>query len=102
MAPELFDRVEYSMKADVWSLGVILYNLCTGKSITEDGFFISREIKQEGKVDLPDFYSKDLNTFLNWILKIAPEQRPRVKDILKHPIFRRLNNIHCLNKNQVH
>ena len=31
MAPELVMRKEYSMKADVWSLGILVYQLLTGK-----------------------------------------------------------------------
>lgn len=29
LAPELWENLEYSEKSDMWSLGVILYELCT-------------------------------------------------------------------------
>lgn len=32
MAPEILNRVSYSYKADVWSLGTILYELLIGDS----------------------------------------------------------------------
>jgi len=30
MAPELYERREYGLSADSWSIGAILYNLITG------------------------------------------------------------------------
>ena len=36
MAPEVLNRGVYNSKADVWSLGTILYELLTGKSPFKD------------------------------------------------------------------
>lgn len=33
MAPEVYYRSRYSEKGDVWSLGVILYEMLTGKTL---------------------------------------------------------------------
>jgi len=30
MAPEIMNRRSYTLKADIWSIGVLLYNLMTG------------------------------------------------------------------------
>lgn len=32
MAPEVFDGKKYSLAADIWSLGCILYELVTGNA----------------------------------------------------------------------
>jgi serine/threonine protein kinase len=31
MAPEVLNEAEYNFKADIWSFGVLLYQLCTLK-----------------------------------------------------------------------
>ena len=32
MAPELVNKVKYTFKADIWSVGVILFNLLNGET----------------------------------------------------------------------
>jgi serine/threonine protein kinase len=36
MAPEVLNRVSYNFKADVWSLGTVLYELLVGESPFKD------------------------------------------------------------------
>lgn len=37
MAPEVLKNEEYSVKADIWSLGVVLYEILFGKCPYEEG-----------------------------------------------------------------
>ena len=54
MAPEIYSKCRYSEKSDVWALGIILYEMLTGKTpdeglSTKDYF---RRIDIEGKLRL--------------------------------------------------
>jgi NIMA (never in mitosis gene a)-related kinase len=63
LAPEIVNKQYYSMKTDIWSLGVTLYYMCSlclpFKGISNDEVAIRIIL---GKYDnLPAHYSKTLN-----------------------------------------
>ena len=74
MAPELFDGQAYSQAADLYTAGVILYQLLTGKHPFEpfDFRFLDRVLGEK-----PDFADVDerLRPFLNQLLAKTPEAR---------------------------
>ena len=61
MAPELFDEIPYSFPADIWSLGVLLYEMCCLQYPfkPDDGSYTSlgRLVKRREPPPLPDCYS---------------------------------------------
>ena len=91
MAPELFDEVPYSFPADVWSLGILLYEMCT---LTypfkpEDGSYTSlgRLVKRTKYDPLPSQYSDTLNILLTNMLEKDPKRRPNINQIFKFPLI---------------
>ncbi len=59
MSPELHYEQEYSKKTDIWSLGIILFEMCTFdtpfKSSTPT--VLGKKVKKLTTPSLPDMYS---------------------------------------------
>ncbi|CAK67309.1 unnamed protein product (macronuclear) [Paramecium tetraurelia] len=89
LAPELLENKPYSFKGDIWSLGVILYEMCaktppfTADSLAQLALKIVRGQFQA----IPNIYSSQLRTLVNQLLTVNPEKRPAVHQILKMPII---------------
>ena len=85
LSPEIISNIPYSYKSDIWSLGVLMYEMSTFKMP-----FDASSIKElASKIQKGDFekidnknYSKDLKQLIYDMLKVNPEKRPSTKDIL--------------------
>ena len=83
LAPEVWRRLPYDQKCDMWSLGVLLFEMMTfnfpfnGRSTDE----LVRRICM-GKYSIPSTYSADLTSILRRLLQINPAQRPSVQELL--------------------
>lgn len=90
LAPELWNQAPYSKKADIWSLGVILYELMSlKKPFTGNGMreLIDRAIS--GKFQpLPNHYSPALIQLCTAMLCVDPKQRPSIKTIFQNEAMR--------------
>jgi serine/threonine protein kinase len=85
LAPELWRRHRYSKKADVWSLGVLLYEMaCLKRPFTGDTMLKLYDRIMGGQYEpLPDFYSQDLCDVVAAILVFDPDARPATGEILR-------------------
>ena len=86
-APECLNQVQYEGEAaDVWSLGVILYELVTGKH-PWDVKNLPRMIKQItfGQFTVPSTVTPACTDLIKLILKVKPKERPTCEQILNHP-----------------
>ena len=63
MSPEVLKHDGYNSKSDIWSIGCLLYEMCTFKHAFEGQGLIGVMYKiMECEVpELPNFYSKELN-----------------------------------------
>jgi NIMA (never in mitosis gene a)-related kinase len=62
LAPELCKNEKYSFKSDIWSLGCILYKLCSLRNAFESNNLLSlaRMISEEKHPRIPSVYSQSL------------------------------------------
>lgn len=91
--PELLDveiNSEITEKADIWSLGCLLYACCFGyspfeKLEIEQGANLNLAISQ-GSYTIPadnDGYSPELMEIIRLCLQVSPESRPSVDELLE-------------------
>ncbi|KAF1899134.1 hypothetical protein Lal_00019256 [Lupinus albus] len=86
MAPELVREQPYNHTVDLWSLGVILYELFVGQPpfYTNSVYALIRHIVKD-PVKYPDRMSLNFKSFLKGLLNKAPESRLTWPALLEHP-----------------
>ncbi|KAG5463979.1 hypothetical protein LSCM1_00155 [Leishmania martiniquensis] len=87
VAPEIWRRCPYSKKADMFSLGVLLYELLTLKR-PFDGEDIEEVMHKTlaGRYDpLPDTISSEMQAIVTALLQREPKKRPSSKTLLNTP-----------------
>src|SRR3989338_1043667 len=90
IAPEILKSQGHSFAVDIWSCGVIFYNLLYGKAPFE-GNSVSDTYKniKELKYDFPSniSISTDCKLLISNILSLSPSDRPNIDEILAHKLL---------------
>ncbi|NXQ40669.1 NEK3 kinase, partial [Catharus fuscescens] len=82
--PEIWENLPYNNKSDIWSLGCILYELCTLKHPFQAKSWKHLILKIcKGSYDpLPSHYSYELHYLIKQMFKRNPQNRPSASTIL--------------------
>lgn len=91
MAPEILDENSYNSSVDIWSLGVLLYEMLYGftpfKNITRGG---SRIVSfNNGSTNKISFETKDL---IRLMLMTNPDKRINIKEVFQHRAVKKYEN----------
>jgi NIMA (never in mitosis gene a)-related kinase len=84
LSPEIVHNKPYSFESDIWSLGVLLYEMMALKMPFDATSMpmLSLKIIRGNYNSPPSFYSKDLKTLVAMLLNVEGKKRPRINDIL--------------------
>ncbi|XP_019524408.1 PREDICTED: serine/threonine-protein kinase Nek3 isoform X1 [Hipposideros armiger] len=90
--PEIWENTPYNNKSDIWSLGCILYELCTLKHPFQANSWKSLILKicQGSMSPLPSHYSYELQHLIKQMFKRNPSHRPSATTLLSRGILARL------------
>ncbi|XP_010634922.1 serine/threonine-protein kinase Nek5 [Fukomys damarensis] len=92
LSPEICQNQPYNNKTDVWSLGCVLYELCTLKHPFEGNNLhqLVLTICQARVAQISPRFSRDLRSLVPQLFKVSPRDRPSVNSILKRPFLEKL------------
>jgi NIMA (never in mitosis gene a)-related kinase len=85
LAPEVCDSRPYGIKADIWSIGVVVYELLAlAQPFRADNLaaLMMRILRHEPDPLPEDLYSKEVCDMVSWMLQKSPEKRPSIEEVL--------------------
>lgn len=86
-SPEVWQDKPYDSKSDIWSLGVVLYEMCgLNPPFTDTSMKgLCRKVMKGIYPKIPSNYSKDLASMISTLLNVSASKRPSCKQILHMP-----------------
>ena len=91
LPPEYWNDQRYDYKSNIWSVGCVIYKMCTfippfiGKNIRE----LYKKITSGIYKPIPIQYSNELKTIIKQMLEINPKNRPFSSELLENPIIKK-------------
>lgn len=94
MAPEIIESENYDYSVDIWSLGILLYELLMGHSPFKDKTTKNTIVN----IKLHDLkfdkeISEDCKDLINKLLEVNKDKRINIKDILTHKFIKNNANL---------
>lgn len=89
LSPEIIENRPYSFASDIWSLGVLLYEMCWLRPPFDAGSLheLASKILKGKYAAIPSFYSDNMSLLIATLLNINPKERPNINQILKFPLL---------------
>lgn len=88
LAPEMIKRKEHDHNVDIWCIGVMLFELLTGKLPFNTSSKLALEDSiMKVKINWPPDMNQQARDLVSRILKYNPSERLQIENILKHTFF---------------
>ena len=90
LSPEIVNNKQYTIKSDIWSLGVLLYEMMALKMPFDANSLpmLTLKIIKGNYAPPPQIYTSDLRNLVSQLLSVDPNKRPTADEILKMPIIK--------------
>eukprot|EP01130_Rhizamoeba_saxonica_P015568 TRINITY_DN7028_c0_g1_i2.p1 TRINITY_DN7028_c0_g1~~TRINITY_DN7028_c0_g1_i2.p1 ORF type:complete len:454 (+),score=90.03 TRINITY_DN7028_c0_g1_i2:165-1364(+) len=96
MAPEIHTSRNYNIKADLWSVGVIMYRIFSGKTLFNNQIPTKKDLTQVDhgnyKYDLMEYVSDECLHLMEGLLHSDPNQRISFEEFKYHKWWSKLRN----------
>ena len=93
MAPEIVGSENYDYSVDIWSLGILLYELLYGhspfKASNTKNVILNIKTHELTYDDKNKLISKSCKDLIQKLLDSNPQKRLKIKDILEHPFVKK-------------
>ena len=92
MSPEICSNQPYTNKTDIWSLGIVLYEMCALNPPfrADDMQGLYKKVIKGKYPRIPDHFSQEMATVIKFMLNVSPSYRPTCDQILSLPIIESL------------
>ena len=89
LSPEIAESKPYSYASDIWSIGVLLYELCALRPPFDGAGMpqLMMKICRGNYPPIPPHYSRDIKQLISQLLTVSICRRPRIQDILSNNIY---------------
>lgn len=98
MAPELLENKSYTEKVDIWSLGCIIYELCSLQPpyVATSLDSLKAKVKRGVRPFVPSHYSSEIRRIIDMMLIKEPEKRPSTVELMQLPfVAKLLQGLNC-------
>ena len=85
MSPEIWEHKAYNAASDMWALGCIIFEMCSGRPpfLANDMQGLARKVRFNASPTIGSAYSRDLASLVKRLLSKDPRNRPTASAILK-------------------
>ncbi|XP_054996961.1 serine/threonine-protein kinase Nek5 [Sorex araneus] len=92
LSPEICQNKPYNNKTDIWSLGCVLYELCTLRHPFEGSNLHQLVLKicRAHFTPISPKFSPDLRALISQLFRVSARDRPSINSILKRPFLEKL------------
>ena len=102
MSPEVINRQKYNEKTDIWSVGIICYELVEGEPPYcefKPNIVMKKIIENPIKgLKNPEKYSNEFNDFVSLCLNVDFNKRPNIPQLLEHKFIKKSGSLKLLQK----
>ena len=92
MPPEMIQKKPHGYPVDIWSTGICLLELMNGKAPNRDNSIRAMFLVGIGEAPepaQPSKWSLECQKFIEWMLTVPQEERPKADELLKDPFLKK-------------